>query len=136
MLGGRGKGYPVSLSKKSCARLATYRQWAERYFEKPRARTKRKDFMKIFLGSAAKYDCGWPVSIRHSDSDPCLDNAKAAALFCGREAHSLGIRFSSTAVARNIRHAITWIVRSAYGCRFSNEPKTSGERADRRRYAR
>jgi hypothetical protein len=133
---GRAEGYPVSLNKKSCARLATYRQWAERYFEKPRARTKRKDFMKIFLGSAAKYDCGWPVSIRHSDSDPCINNAKAAALFCGREANSLGIRFSSTAVARNIRHAITWIVRSAYGCRFRKELETSGERADRRRYAR
>jgi len=132
----RVEGYPVSLNKKSRARLATYRQWADRYFEKVRTRTKRKDFMKIFFSSAAKYDCGWPVSIRHSDSDPCLDNAKAASLFCRREANSPGIQFSSTAVARNIRHAITWIVRSAYGCRFSNELKTSGERADRRRYAR
>jgi hypothetical protein len=135
-LAGTLEGYPVSLSKKSRAPLATYPLWAERYFEKPRARTKRKDFMKIFLGSAAKYDCGWRVSIRHSDSGPCVDNAKAAALFCGREANSLGIQFSSAAVARNIRHAITWIVRSAYGCRFTDELKTSGERADRRRYAR
>jgi|SRR5437588_2735043 len=54
----RGKGYPVSLNKKSRARLATYRQWAERYFEKPQARTKRKGFMKIFLSNAAKYDRG------------------------------------------------------------------------------
>jgi hypothetical protein len=28
------KGYPVSLSKKSCARLATYRQCADQHFEK------------------------------------------------------------------------------------------------------
>jgi hypothetical protein len=42
---------------------------------------KRKDFMKIFSGSDAEYDCNWRVSNRRADSDPCVDIAKAAAVF-------------------------------------------------------
>jgi hypothetical protein len=113
------QGYPVSLSKKSCARLATYRQCADQHFEKPLRPLKRKDFMKIFLSSAAEYDGGRHVSNRRADSVPCVRVAKAAALICRRNANSVGIQFSSTAVARKIRHAITWIVRSAHGTHFS-----------------
>jgi hypothetical protein len=68
---------------------------------------KRKDFMKIFFGSPADYDRALRISIRRADSDPCPSIAKVAALFCGREANSVGMRIPSTAVARKIRHAIT-----------------------------
>jgi hypothetical protein len=87
--------------------------------KKPLRPLKRKYFMKIFFSSAAEYDGAGFVSNRRADSDPCVGNAKAVALIRGRDANSVGIQFSSTAVARNIRHAITWIVRSAHGSFFS-----------------
>jgi hypothetical protein len=130
------EGYPVSPNKKSCARLATYRQCTGQYFEKTPGSLKRKDFMKIFLSSLVEYDGGAGVSNRRADSDPCGDIAKAAALFCAAEANSPGIRFSSTAVARKIRHAITWIVRSALRFLLQCGSGIRGGRADRRRYAR
>jgi hypothetical protein len=68
---------------------------------------KRKDFMKIFLSSDADYDSARCMSIRCADSDPCHGLAEGAALFCGREANSVGMRIPSTGVARKIRHAIT-----------------------------
>jgi hypothetical protein len=101
------EGYPVPLSKKSCARVVTYRQCAKQHLEKTPRLLKRKDFMKIFLSSHADYDSALRMSIRRADSDPCLSLAKVAALFCGREANSVGMRIPSTAVARKIRHAIT-----------------------------
>jgi hypothetical protein len=101
------EGYPIPLSKKTCARVVTYRQCADHHLEKTPRSLKRKDFMKIFLSSHAEYDCVSRMSIRRADSDPCLRLAKVAALFCGREANSVGTRIPSTAVARTIRHAIT-----------------------------
>jgi hypothetical protein len=101
------EGYPIPLSKKTCARVVTYRQCAERYLEKTPHLLKRKDFMKIFLSSHAHCDSALRVSIRRADSGPCLRIAKVAALFCGREANSVGMRIPSTGVARKIRHAIT-----------------------------
>jgi hypothetical protein len=101
------EGYPIPLNKKTCARVVTYRQCADRYLEKTPHLLKRKDFMKIFLSSHAHYDSAWRISIRRADSGPCLRIAKVAALFCGREANSVGMRIPSTDVARKIRHAIT-----------------------------
>jgi hypothetical protein len=101
------EGYPVPLSKKSCPRLVTYRQCADPHFEKTPRLLKRKDSMKIFLSSHADYDSALCMSIRRADSGPCLSLAEGAALFCGREANSVGIQVPSTAVARRIRHAIT-----------------------------
>src|SRR4051812_29117560 len=75
--------------------------------------------MKIFLSSPAQYRGARQVSNRRADSDPCVRVVKAAALIANAEANSAGIQFSSTAVARNIRHAITWAVRSAHGSPFS-----------------
>jgi hypothetical protein len=101
------EGYPVPLSKKSCARVVTYRQCADHHLEKTPHLLKRKDFMKIFLNGRADYDLSLRISIRRADSDPCPSIAKVAALFCGREANSVGMRIPSTAVARKIRRAIT-----------------------------
>jgi hypothetical protein len=83
--------------------------------KKPPRPLKRKHFMKIFFSGAAEYHGAALVSNRRADSGPCVRNPKAAALICGREANSVGIQFSATAVARKIRHAITWIVRNAHG---------------------
>jgi hypothetical protein len=101
------EGYPIPLNKKSCARVVTYRQCADWYLEKTPHLLKRKDFMKIFLSSHADYDGALRMSIRRADSGPCLGLAEGAALFCGPEANSVGMRIPSTAVARKIRHAIT-----------------------------
>jgi len=101
------EGYPVPLNKKTCARVVTYRQCADRYLEKTPHLLKRKDFMKIFLSGRAHYDGALSISIRRADSGPCLSIAKVAALFCGREANSVGMRIPCTGVARKIRHAIT-----------------------------
>jgi hypothetical protein len=101
------EGYPIPLNKKTCARVVTYRQCAEQHLEKTPRLLKRKDFMKNFLGSHADYDGALRMSIRYADSDPCLSLAEGDALFCGREANSVGIQLPSTAVARKIRHAIT-----------------------------
>jgi hypothetical protein len=101
------EGYPVPLNKKTCARVVTYRQCADRYLEKTPRLLKRKDFMKIFLSGRAHYDGALSISIRRADSGPCLSIAKVAALFCGREANSVGMRIPCTGVARKIRHAIT-----------------------------
>jgi hypothetical protein len=101
------EGYPVPLSKKSCARVVTYRQCADRYLEKTSRLLKRKDFMKIFLSSRADYDGALCISIRRAYSDPCPRIAKAGAYFRGREANSVGMRIPYTAVARKKRHAIT-----------------------------
>jgi hypothetical protein len=94
------EGYPIPLNKKSRARVVTYRQCADQRLEKTPRPLKRKDFMKIFLGSDADYDRALRMSIRRADSDPCLSLAEGAAYFCGREANSVGIRLPSTAVAR------------------------------------
>jgi hypothetical protein len=101
------EGYPIPLNKKTCARVVTYQQCADQHLEKTPRLLKRKDFMKIFLSSNAVYDGALRMSIRRADSDPCPDLAEGAALFCGREANSVGIQSPSTAVARKIRHAIT-----------------------------
>jgi hypothetical protein len=101
------EGYPIPLNKKTCARVVTYRQCADQHLEKSPHLLKRKDFMKIFLSSHADYDSALRMSIRRADSDPCLSIAEGAALFCGREANSVGMRIPCTAVARKIRHAIT-----------------------------
>ena len=101
------EGYPVPLSKKSCARVVTYRQCEDQHFEKTPQLLKRKDFMKIFLSSRADCDRALRVSIRRADSVPCPRIAKVAALLCGAEANSVGTRIPSTAVARKIGHAIT-----------------------------
>jgi hypothetical protein len=53
---GFAKGYPTRLSKKSRARVVTYRQCDHQHFEKTPGPLKRKDFMKIFLSSRADYD--------------------------------------------------------------------------------
>jgi hypothetical protein len=84
------EGYPVPLSKKSCARVVTYRQCDDQYLEKTPHLRKRKDFMKIFLSSDANDDSARRMSIRCADSDPCPTLAKRAALFCGAEAKSVG----------------------------------------------
>jgi hypothetical protein len=101
------EGYPIPLSKKTCAGVVTYRQCADQHFEKTPHLLKRKDFMKIFLSSRADYDRALRISIRRADSVPCPRIAKVAALFCGREANSVGIRIPCRAVARKIRRAIT-----------------------------
>jgi hypothetical protein len=101
------QGYPIPLNKKTCARVVTYRQCADQHLEKTPRPLKRKDFMKIFLSSHGDYHSALHMPIRRADSDPCLGLAEGAALFCGREANSVGIQFPSTAVARKIRHAIT-----------------------------
>jgi hypothetical protein len=101
------EGYPIPLGTKSRVRLVTYQQCADQHLEKTPRLLKRKDFMKIFLSSHADYDSALRMSIRRADSDPCLRLAEGAALFCGREANSVGIQLPSTAVARKIRHAIT-----------------------------
>jgi hypothetical protein len=49
------KSYPIPLSKKSCARVVTYRQCARQHFEKTPAPLKREYFMNFFLSSCAEY---------------------------------------------------------------------------------
>jgi hypothetical protein len=75
------EGYPIPLSKKSCARVVTYQQCADQHFEKTPAPLKRKDFMKNFLSSVADYDRALRISIRRADSDPCLHIAKVVSYF-------------------------------------------------------
>jgi hypothetical protein len=87
--------------------------------KKPLRPLKRKDFMKIFFDRHVDDAGAGFVSNRCADSDPCVRNAKAAALFDARKGNSPGIQFSWTAVARKLRHAITWFVRSARGYRSS-----------------
>jgi hypothetical protein len=101
------EGYPIPLNKKTCARVVTYRQCAEQHLEKTPRLLKRKDFMKIFLSSHADNDSALRMSIRRVDSGPCPSLAEGAALFCGREANSVGIQLPSSGVARKILHAIT-----------------------------
>jgi hypothetical protein len=80
-----GKGYPVPLGKKSCARLVTYRQCDHQHLEKTPAPLKRKYFVNFFLSSCEEYCSYFHVSIRRADSTPCHPLTKAAALLCGRE---------------------------------------------------
>jgi hypothetical protein len=101
------EGYPIPLNKKTCARVVAYRQCAEQHLEKTPRLLKRKDFMKIFLSSHADHDSALRMSIHRADSDPCLGLAEGAALFCGREASTVGIQFPSTAVACKICNDIT-----------------------------
>src|SRR3954447_26739594 len=91
------EGYPVPLSKKSCARVVTYRQCEDQHFEKTPRLLKRKDFMKIFLSRHEDYDRALRVSPRRADSVPCPRIAKVPRLFCGREVNSVGIPVHSMA---------------------------------------
>src|SRR4051794_33427887 len=104
---GLAKGYPIPLSKKSCARVVTYRQCADQHFEKTPPPRKREYFMNFFFSNCAESCSYYRVSIRRADSTPCHPIPKAAAVsFAEPEPLRFYVR-ASMAVAPKLRHAIT-----------------------------
>jgi hypothetical protein len=102
----RYKGYPIPLSKKSCARVVTYRQCAHQHFEKTPGPLKRKYFMNFFLSSCEESCSYLRVSIRRADSTSCHPISKAAALILPKRRQFGLMARPSLAVAHKIRHAI------------------------------
>jgi hypothetical protein len=76
---GLARGYPIPLSKKSCALVVTYQQCVHHHFEKTSGPLKRKYFMNFFLSNCPDYYSRFRVSIRRADSTPCDPISKAAA---------------------------------------------------------
>src|SRR3954466_12133185 len=96
------EGYPIPLSKKTCARVVTYQQCVDQHFEKTPHLLKRKDFMKNFF----ERQCELRRCFAHFDSPRRFSLLSAYCESCclifGRKADSVGMRIHSMAVARKL----------------------------------